>query len=191
MLSKSRFTRGINCPKSLWLCVHKPEESVVSDNQQNMFSSGTDVGIIARDYFPGGKLAVIDKPNDATAKLTEDLIRDGVKTIYEATFIYDNTLVAVDVLTYEDGKWKIYECKSSISVKDYHIADVAIQYYVVKNAGVPLEDAAVMHIGKNAMCLFRMQMIEVCRLLSFHNWGNEYQRCSKLILNDNPNKNHV
>lgn len=147
MLSKSRFIRGINCQKSLWLYVHKPELSVISDEQENMFASGTDVGIIARDYFPGGKLAVLeDYPTYASAQLTKEFINQGEKTIYEATFVYDNTLVAVDILTCVDGDWKLYECKSSTCVKDYHIVDAAVQYYVVQNAGIPLEDISIMYI---------------------------------------------
>lgn len=164
MLSKSRFTRGINCQKSLWLYVHKPEVSEVSDDQQNMFATGTDVGNIARDYFPDGQLAVTeDYPNFAAAKRTEELIRQGEKTIYEATFIYDNTLVAVDILTCSEGNWKIYECKSSTCVKGYHIADVALQYYIVKNAGVPLDDAAVMYIDNKYE---RSGELEPCKLFA-------------------------
>ena len=31
MLSKSKYTRGINCQKSLWLYIHKSEERFVSE----------------------------------------------------------------------------------------------------------------------------------------------------------------
>ena len=31
MLSKSRYTRNVNCQKSLWLYVHKKDEQIYSD----------------------------------------------------------------------------------------------------------------------------------------------------------------
>jgi hypothetical protein len=108
MLSKSKFTRGVNCPKSLWLYVHKREEQLIDDSTMAIFAIGTDTGLLARDYFPGGSLAVEEDelPGQDSARRTQELIAAGVKTIYEATFIFDQTLVAVDILTKIDDKWQ-------------------------------------------------------------------------------------
>jgi len=151
MLSKSRFTRGVNCPKSLWLYVNKREEQIIPEATQAIFARGTSAGELARQYFPGGVLAVSsgELPGYASAKKTQELIRKGVETIYEATFIYDNTLVAVDILHKEDGKWQLYEVKSTNSVKPEHIKDVAIQYYVTKGSGLDLEDIFLMHFNRD------------------------------------------
>jgi len=150
MLSKSRYTRGCNCPKSLWLYVHKKEEQVIPDFTQAIFAMGTSAGELARDYFPGGKLAVLEGelPGYASAKRTQEFIKQGVETIYEATFIYDNTLVAVDIMHKQDGKWQLYEVKSTNSVKQEHYKDVAIQYYVVKGSGLELSDVFLMHFNR-------------------------------------------
>jgi len=148
MLSKSKIVRGIRCQKSLWLNVHKPELSLVAPSQQAIFARGTDVGVLARDYFPGGELALTgDRPDTGSVDRTRELIRQGVKTIYEATFVYDHTLVAVDILTCIDGRWNLVECKSTTGVKPEHITDVAVQYYVVTGAGIALEDASVIHLN--------------------------------------------
>jgi hypothetical protein len=148
MLSKTRITKGVRCKKALWLQVHKPEESKVDDATQRIFSLGTDVGVLARNYFPGGELALMGEIPDAGAiERTQQLINQGVRTIYEATFVYDHTLVAVDILTREKDAWKIVECKSSTQVKPEHVVDVAVQYYVVTGAGFPVSDAQVMHIN--------------------------------------------
>ncbi len=148
MLSKSKIVRGIRCQKSLWLNVHKSELSVVIPSQQAIFAQGTDVGVLAREYFPGGELALTgDHPDSGSAERTRELIRQGVKTIFEATFVYDHTLVAVDILTCINGKWKLVECKSTTEVKTEHIVDVATQFYVVAGAGIPLDDALVMHLN--------------------------------------------
>ncbi|MFO8065941.1 MAG: hypothetical protein R6U11_00020, partial [Bacteroidales bacterium] len=93
MLSKSRYIRGINCHKALWLSKHKKEEQVFSNATMAVFARGTSVGELATQYFPGGVMAVTgDYPNAEAAKYTQELIAQGVETIYEATFIYDNTL---------------------------------------------------------------------------------------------------
>ena len=149
MLSKSKYTRGIKCPKSLWLYYNKKEEQVYSANSTMILSRGTDVGLLAQSYFPEGKLAVLEGeyPSYQTAKRTQEFIEQGVETIYEATFVYDDTLVAVDILHKENGSWHIYEVKSTNSTKPEHIIDVAVQYYVAKGSGLVLTDVSVMHFN--------------------------------------------
>jgi len=162
MLSKSRFTRGINCPKSLWLYVHKKEEQVIPEATQAIFARGTSAGELAQNYFPDGKLAVLeDYPGYASAKRTQEFISQGIETIYEATFIYDNTLVAADILRKQDGKWALYEVKSTNSVKPEHIKDVAVQYYVAKGTGLDLDNAFLMHFNRDYV---RYGEIEVQKL---------------------------
>jgi hypothetical protein len=150
MLSKSRYTRGENCSKSLWLYVYKKEEQYIPEATQAIFRRGTDAGELARQYFPNGKLAVLEAlPGYASAKRTQELIRQGVETIYEATFIYDDTLVAVDIMHKQDGKWHLYEVKSTNSVKPEHIKDVAVQYYVAKGSGLDLHGAYLVHFNRD------------------------------------------
>ena len=120
MLSKSKFIRGEKCRKSLWLYVHQPDLAVVPASQQAIMNRGTNIGVLARDYFPGGVMAVEgDYPTVESARRTLELIEQGVETIYEATFIYDDTLVAVDILTRTDGEWKLFECKGTTGLAPY------------------------------------------------------------------------
>lgn len=150
MLSKSKFIRGINCHKSLWLYVHKKKERHIDDLTQFVFKQGTNAGEIARQYFPGGKLAVYeDYPNFESANRTKKLIDSGIETIYEATFVYNKTIVAVDILTKIDGAWHLFEFKSTTSIKDQHIKDIAIQYYVIAGSGVPIKEASIMYMNRD------------------------------------------
>lgn len=150
MLSKSKYIRGINCHKSLWLYVHKKNEQKIPEDTQRVFSRGTNVGVLAQQYFPGGIMAVEGGfPNYESAKKTKELIDAGIETIYEATFICDNTLVAVDILHKENGKWSLYEVKSTNSAKNVHIKDVAVQYYVARGSGIDVSDAYVMHFNRD------------------------------------------
>lgn len=170
MLSKSRYIRGINCHKALWLSKHKKELQVFSNATMAVFARGTSVGELATQYFPGGVMAVTgDYPNAEAAKYTQELIAQGVETIYEATFIYDNTLVAVDVLNKENGKWHIYEVKSTNSAKDVHVPDIAVQYYVLTGCGLSISDASVMHFDKNYVRRGHVNVKELFKATSLFN----------------------
>jgi hypothetical protein len=90
-----------------------------------------------------------DYPTYESAKRTLEFINQGIETIYEATFVYDNTIVAVDILHKENGKWSFFEVKSTNKVKPEHIKDIAIQYYVLKGSGLELNDAFLMHLNRD------------------------------------------
>ena len=69
---------------------------------------------------------LIDLPHTAVeqrVKLTRKLIDDGAPAIFEASFLADNTFVAVDVLTRQNGGFHLTEVKSSSSQKEEHLAD--------------------------------------------------------------------
>jgi len=150
MLSKSKYLRGIKCPKNLWLYVNKKEEQHYSEENMLIFSRGTSVGELAQAYFPNARLAVEsgEMPCKETGLLTQEFIKQGVETICEATFIYESTIVAVDLLHKEIDGWHIYEVKSTNSTKETHVLDVAIQYYVLKGCGLEISDASVMHFDR-------------------------------------------
>ena len=151
MLSKSKYLRGVKCVRNLWLYSNKKEEQHYSEENIKIFNRGTSVGELAQAYFPGGKFAVLqgEMPTYETAQLTQEYIQQGVETIYEATFIYDNTIVAVDLLHKEQDGWHLYEVKSTNSAKPEHVKDVAVQYYVLNGCGIELADASVMYFDRS------------------------------------------
>src|SRR6266700_729027 len=129
-LSKSRFTSGLQCHKKLWWEVHEPDAIELHPDKvlQDLFDQGRQVGELARTRYPGGVL--IDLPHDARAErvaATRELLDAGAPAIFEATFIADNTYVAIDVLEKQGDGYHLTEVKSSSSLKEQHIPDVAIQ----------------------------------------------------------------
>ena len=55
-LSKSLYTRAIQCPKSLWLKKYKPEVLTPPDaSAKAVFETGNAVGELACQLFPHGK----------------------------------------------------------------------------------------------------------------------------------------
>ena len=150
-LSKSLYTKGIQCPKALWLKKYNKEVlSLPDDLALARFETGNEVGDLACKLFPNGVEIVYTKNFDEMINQTKKLIDDGIKYIYEATFSFNGILVMVDVLEiYEDGEVSIYEVKSSSSVKDIYVHDTSIQYYVLKQLGITIKTAYVVHINSS------------------------------------------
>jgi len=153
MLSKSKITRGLQCPKSLWLYKNQPElRGEISASQQAIFDRGTNVGLLAQQKFPGGVDATEghDWPNFECADTTKYLVGIDQEVIYEATFVYNKVLVAVDILVRNEvGTWDAYEVKSTNGTKDTHITDCAIQYYVMEGCGITLRSMSVLHFDRD------------------------------------------
>jgi predicted RecB family nuclease len=150
-LSKSRFTSGLQCHKKLWWEVHEPDALELQPDKvlQDLFDQGRQVGEAARARYPGGVL--IDLPHNAGAErvaATQAALDAGAPAVFEATFIADNTFVAIDVLEQQGDGYHLTEVKSSTSQKDEHILDVAIQARVAAACGVNITAAAVLHLNK-------------------------------------------
>lgn len=150
ILSKSTFLMGSQCPKRLWLYKKRPDlRTEASDNQQLIFEKGTDVGLLARELVPGGKDATpCDYRHfDEAFQMTADWVASGAPVIYEAAFVHNGVMAALDILVRKRGRWYGYEVKSSTEIKDYQVLDAAVQYYVLKGAGLELQDFSIIHIN--------------------------------------------
>jgi hypothetical protein len=174
LLSKSKYLRGLQCHKSLWLLKEdKIKPKTPSESLQLIFDEGTRVGEEAQKLFPGGKLIKYEGSTfDEKIAKTKEWLASGEPTIYEATFEFDDILVMVDILTKVKNGWEFYEVKSaakvyknkSTKVKDVYINDVAIQYYVLKGSGLDISSAFLVHINNQYV---RQGPLEVDKLFSF------------------------
>ena len=150
-LSKSKIIAYRQCPKRLWLEVHRPELRVDSAATRASFQVGHQVGEIARQiYDPAGEGVCIDITKDgfkAAFEHSARLIEAGDRPVFEAGFKSSNTIALADVMlpTADAGgvSWKMVEVKSSTSVKDYHRDDVAVQSFLARAMGVPLSSVSV------------------------------------------------
>lgn len=148
-LSKSTVTRGLTCRKSLYLHIHNPElRDEVSGSQLARMETGTDVGILARQLFPGGVEIPYDGLSyDDQLRMTRSEIEKGTEILYEAAFRHDGVFVKTDILRKGDTGWELYEVKSSNGLKDYHTDDVAVQYHVLQGAGLPIARVYLVHLN--------------------------------------------
>lgn len=151
MLSKSLFIRGLQCPKSLWLKKYHPEVlTQPSSSQIAIFDNGSQIGGLACELFPNGEKIEFNEGGfgDKIHK-TAELIANGAKVIYEATFCYDDVLVMVDILVIKEEGVEIYEVKSSTGVKEVYLQDIAIQNYVLRGAGHNVLGSYLVHIDNS------------------------------------------
>ena len=146
LLSKSKYLTGLQCPKLLWVQINDPKRLPQVDlSTQFIFDQGYLVGELAKKLFPEG----IDVPNDgfmeniaATGRLLNERI-----PLFEAGILADQIYSRVDILrSANEDQWDIIEVKSSTSVKDVNIQDVAFQKHCCENQGLPINHCYLAYI---------------------------------------------
>ncbi|BEG57242.1 DUF2779 domain-containing protein [Helicobacter sp. NHP21005] len=154
MLSKSKFIQGMRCPKMLWFAEHKPEVLEQANDAHgeldNEMQEGKEVGQLARALFAGGVEVAYNTDIGQMVARTQELLKQGVKTIYEATFEFQGVVVMVDILEIHSDGVVLNEVKSSTSVygdknktkpEKKYLWDLAVQYYVLKGCGYEIKGA--------------------------------------------------
>lgn len=145
------------CPKRLWLEVHRPDLREESAESQARFQTGIQLGDIARRlYDPEGKGVAIDVDTEdfeAAFARTAELLIDFRQPVFEGGFKAHGALAFADVMLpeFENGQvvWRMIEVKSAATVKDYHRDDIAINAFVAQFAGVKLKSAVLAHIDSS------------------------------------------
>lgn len=114
-LSKTKYCRGIQCKKILWLDTYKPEEATqVSDDA--VLENGTEVGELAKGLF--GKYSDVAFSKDLSQmieKTKEFLLNENI-VITEASFQFENLFCSVDILKKTKNQIELYEVKSSTEI---------------------------------------------------------------------------
>src|SRR6266849_5289679 len=151
---------GLQCHKLLWWMAHEPAapELEIDESRQAVFDQGHRVGALARTYVPGGVL--IDLPYNAyeqRLEATRWALAQGAPAVYEAAFRADGVFVSVDILERlglerlgaEKGRgFCLTEVKSTTSVKEQHLPDVAVQTHVLRRSGLDVGRMEVMHLNR-------------------------------------------
>lgn len=144
ILSKSTYIRGLQCHKSLYLNRHRPYlRDKLSEEQLAKFARGHQVGKIAQQLFPGG--IEVSRPGKASAQKTAELISQACPVIYEACFMYNEVIIALDILVKHEDGWKAYEVKSSGQLSETYFRDAQLQRYVIEGAGLSLLSFHLIH----------------------------------------------
>jgi hypothetical protein len=144
----------LQCPKRLWLEVHRPQLGQYTSAARARFESGQRVGEMARRlYAQGREVGVASGTDDwlsfdsAQGDLFPRAEAGSAKVFFEATFSHEEVQVRADVLEYCSGRTRLIEVKSGSRVKEEYVPDVAIQSWVINGVGVRLDEIAVAHLN--------------------------------------------
>ena len=147
-LSKSKYCKGIQCKKILWLDKYKPDEKV-DTARKSVLENGSRVGILAKGLF--GKYEDIQYCEDLSLMIqrTNELLKNKPNIITEASFEYNNNFCSVDILKNDIDGVEIYEVKSSTDISKIYYDDVSYQYYILTNLGLNVKKASIVYINRD------------------------------------------
>ena len=158
MLTKTDFTRFLQCGKYLWLSKFKKELALPPDeHMKRIFEQGHEVEAFADELFKGGVCVEADDIFDAERE-SRALVEKGCKTIFHATAIAKATksaakpqlMAEADIIKYNPKAkaWDLYEVKSTNSVQDKHIPDVCFQKITFQKAGYKINKTYLVHLNR-------------------------------------------
>ena len=152
-LTKSKIMAYRQCPKRLWLEIHKPELRDDSGAQM-AFAVGNQVGAAAHSYFdPKQKGTFIDihaLGHSEAIRYSTELLAKGEGPVFEAGLFAAGALAYADVmlpsLWHDKAHWRMIEVKSSTKVHDHYRDDLAIQAFIAREAGISLTETSIAYI---------------------------------------------
>ncbi len=139
-ISKSKFIWGQQCRKLLWHAYNAKHLIPEPDAQtQAVFDQGHEVGNLAKKLFTNGiEIGQGVDDLDEVLRPTQQAVK-ARKPLFEAAFSYQGGFAKADILDPVGVKaWDIIEVKSSTSVKDVYILDLAFQAFVYAGAGLKI-----------------------------------------------------
>ena len=190
-ISKSRYTAYCQCPKILWLKVHKPEMPPEVDAAlQARFDIGNEVGDLAMGLF-GDFVDVTVQGEDGRLNLaamierTKEEMARGTNNICEASFAKDGNYCAVDILHRNGDGWDIYEVKSSTSsVGDEvnnpdkfvkYAVDIAYQRWLLEQCGVKVTGTYLVTLNRDYVRQGKLDIHQLFNILDLKDLvNNEY-----------------
>jgi hypothetical protein len=168
-LSKSRIQSGAQCSLKLWYdCFEKHLATPVDDFRQTIFDSGTRIGLLAQERYPGGKPITAEYyETDLALEQTAEALRDAsTPALFEPALIHNNVSARVDILQRAGAdEWDLIEVKSATKSKDVYLRDLAIQVWIARNSGLLIRNTGLLLL--NRAYAFDGQNLDLNQLFKF------------------------
>lgn len=150
-ISKSDYITYLKHPAWLWLKKNdKNKLPPIDANLQAIFDTGHRFEQYPEQQFVEAvNLGFGNYSEYITLPMrTEQALEEGVKTIFQGRFEYQNFTFICDVVDVVEGKTiDLYEIKSSTGAKLEHHYDLAFQLMVLEGCGFKVRNIAVMHVN--------------------------------------------
>jgi len=154
-LTKSRFLRGRQCSRRLWLAVHGgPEPGIESEDiWADREAEGAAVESIAERLFSNTvRIGEADQDDEvAEARPTfAALVCDtqaaigSRRVVLQAHMHRDGLLAITDILEPTPAGWTVLEVKASTSERPIHDWDLAFQWIVAERCGLVVTGAGLL-----------------------------------------------
>ncbi len=146
VISRSSYSRGNRCTKSLWLHRNRSESTrnLPSDSKLIKLASNTLVES-AKDLFESEPYACSrlsleeDKDWNASVKATRKAIKNGETLLANPSFYAKNLMCDVHYLQQKkSGNWVAYVVKSSTKISDKSKEKAAFQLHAIQEAGLKI-----------------------------------------------------
>lgn len=176
-ISKSSFLKFEQCPKAFFLHKHFPYlRDKLSTEKQLTFKRGHEIGYLAQSLFPGGTdISKITRNSAEGLEETKKRLEAGEKHLYEACFLFEETLVIVDLLVKTETGYVAYEVKSSLRISDNYVKDACLQYYIVKNCLPQLEDFFLVNLNGEYRLKGELEIKKLFRKRSIRQQAEEHR----------------
>ena len=176
-LSKSRFLSGHQCLLRLWYDYHDSKlASEPDENQQWIFDTGHEVGELACERHPEGRLLSQDHRHfEEAIEETDKLIADdSIPALFEPAFDFEGLIARVDILErLPENRWRAIEVKSTSKPNPTHVLDLAFQLHILKESGLDVQDAGILTL--DTAYVYNGETLDVDQLFKFHDCLDEAQ----------------
>ena len=170
-ISQSKFMAGcsVRSNGSIYRCMSLNWQRSRIAAMKPSSSRGTKSAFLPASCFRAASKSAATGGLDQAIRTTRELVANReVPAIFEGVFEHDGVLVRVDVLhRRRDGRWRLVEVKSSTSVKEQHLDDVAIQYRVLSRSGLDVGSCCLAHVNRSFV--FRGGSIDPWRFFRIRN----------------------
>jgi len=175
LLSKSKYLNGLQCPRLIWIQFHEPAKIPETDPvTQYIFDQGHLVGELAKKLFHEG-IDISTGDFIGNISKTKNLFKSR-KPLFEAGILAGKLYSRIDILSPAgEDEWDVVEVKSSTSVKDVHISDVAFQRYCCSQTGLVIRKCFLVLINNHYV---RDGEIDPEGLLSIHDVTDQVEEAS-------------
>jgi len=162
--------------KSLYLHKKRPFlRDPLSPETKQKFKRGHEVGNLAHDLFPNGINLAPSNPNayKKNAEKAAEHIEQNTPVLYEVPFYHGDLLAIMDVVTYDQSNWNVYEIKSSLSLSDTYLWDITFQSYVINLFGVKHARHFLVHLNPHYV---REEQLQPDQLFSIVSVDDEIEK---------------
>lgn len=151
-ITKTDYVLWRACAKNAWLKLHRPDiyyATELTEFEQSVINAGIEVECVARCLFPNG-IWVSGSKGEAQQK-TAELVATNARTLFQPVFENAGLLAVIDVLEFdvETGGYALHEIKSSTSIEDQHLHDLAFQVVLLRKHGLKVNRACLVHLNPN------------------------------------------